>query len=406
MFTAELQRCLREEYYQNKSRSTIDTRIWMHSTDGKFTIKSYVQLIQGNQRRQGLFRNIWNFWTPTKVSFFIWKLLKGVIPVDSAITRCHIPIVSKCLCCTQSSEETSLHLFIQSDLTKPVWAHFNDLAGIQLPRFYNIGLIIKTWMTAAKKGSMEYLCHSFIPLAILWDIWKVRCSKKFEDTHSQQTNPSEYIIIKVRYWLRRLCQIYIPKRRSNDGFLRMASLLSIDTKNPPLKSPILIYWPKPPIGWVALNTDGASQDGEAVGGGVMRDHEGAHLSNYFSYYGKGTNNLAETRAILDGLTYCEMLGYARIQIQTDSKMSLQWFNRSLETPWHLKVWWQLIHSLSQNMQVTILHVYREGNNSADHLSKVGIRKKSKGAININADSRLKQILMGDKAQIPNIRYAR
>ncbi|KAF5194192.1 hypothetical protein FRX31_016221 [Thalictrum thalictroides] len=189
MFTAEMQRCLREEYYQNKSRSSTDTRIWMHTTGGKFTIKSYVQLIQGNQRRQGLFRNIWNSWIPTKVSFFIWKLLKGAIPVDSAITKCHIPIVSKCLCCTQSSEETSLHLFIQSDLAKPVWAHFNDLAGIQFPRFYNIGLIIKTWMTAGKKGSMEYMCHSFIPLAILWEIWKVRCSKKFEDAHSQQTNP-------------------------------------------------------------------------------------------------------------------------------------------------------------------------------------------------------------------------
>ncbi|KAF5200963.1 hypothetical protein FRX31_009451 [Thalictrum thalictroides] len=317
MFTAELQRSLLEEYHQNKSRSPTDTRIWMHSTDGKFTIKSYVQIVQGNQRRQGLFRNIWNSWTPTKVSFFIWKFLKGAIPVDSAIARCHIPIVSKCLCCTHSSEKTSLHLFIQSDLGKTVWAHFNDLAGIQIPRFYNIGLIIKTWMIARKKGSIENMCHSFIPLAILWEIWKARCTRKFEDAHSKETNPSEYIIIKVRYWIRRLCQIYIPKKRSNDGFNRMANLLGIDTKNPPLKPPILIYWLKPPIGCIALNTDGASQDGKVVGGGVMKDLEGTHLSNYFSFYGKGTNNLAETRDILDRLTYCAMLGYTRIQIQTD-----------------------------------------------------------------------------------------
>ncbi|KAF5201191.1 hypothetical protein FRX31_009221 [Thalictrum thalictroides] len=406
MFTAELQKTLLEDYNQNKSRSITDTRIWMASPDGKFSIKSYVHLVQSNQRRQSIFKNIWNSWIPTKVSFFIWKLLKGAIPVDSAITRCHIPIVSKCLCCSQPSEETSLHLFIQSDLAKPVWAHFNSLAGIQLPRFYNIGLLIKTWMAARNKGSMEYLCHSFIPLAILWEIWKARCSKKFEDTQGQDTNQSGYIIIKVRYWLRRLCQIYTPKRRSHDSFNRMANLLGIDTKNPSLKPPILIYWLKPPFGCIALNTDGASQEGEAAGGGVMRDHEGTHISNYFCFYGKGTNNWAETRAILDGLIFCDMLGFTRIQIQTDSKMALHWFNRSLEAPWHLKVWWQHIHSLSQKMQVSILHVYREGNNLADYLSKMGIKKKIKGAINVNIDARFKQISRGDKSQVPNIRHAR
>ncbi|KAF5186186.1 Ribonuclease h domain [Thalictrum thalictroides] len=190
MFNADLQKSLLEEYHQNKSRSSSDTRVWLHFTDGKFSIKSYVQLIQGNQRRQGLFKKIWNPWTPTKVSFVIRKLLKGAIPVDSAIVRCHIPMVSKCICCSQPSEESSLHLFIQSDLAKPVWAHFNELAGIQIPRFYNIGVIIRKWLSIGKKGSMENLCHSLIPLAILWEIWKMRCAKKFEDKQILETNQS------------------------------------------------------------------------------------------------------------------------------------------------------------------------------------------------------------------------
>ncbi|KAF5186301.1 hypothetical protein FRX31_024113 [Thalictrum thalictroides] len=91
MFTAELQKTLMEDFHQNKSRSITDKRIWMASADGKFSIKSYVHLVQSNERRQSIFRNIWNTWTPTKVSFFIWKLLKGAIPVDSAIARDSTP---------------------------------------------------------------------------------------------------------------------------------------------------------------------------------------------------------------------------------------------------------------------------------------------------------------------------
>ncbi|KAF5182198.1 hypothetical protein FRX31_028215, partial [Thalictrum thalictroides] len=50
-----------------------------------------------------------------------------------------------------------------------------------------------------KEGSMENLCHSLIPLAILWEIWKARCSKKFEDSQSQGTNQKKATPQQITY---------------------------------------------------------------------------------------------------------------------------------------------------------------------------------------------------------------
>lgn len=40
-----------------------------------------------------------------------------------------------------------------------------------------------------------------------------------------------------------------------------------------------------------------------VGGGLIRTSEGKHISNFYSFYGLGTNNYVETKALLDRIVY-------------------------------------------------------------------------------------------------------
>lgn len=69
-----------------------------------------------------------------------------------------------------------------------------------------------------------------------------------------------------------------------------------------------------------LNTDGSSINGTSSGGGVIGTYDGSHVSNFFSFYGRGPNNYAETRALLEG--ECIMLEINNVQIQCGSGLAI------------------------------------------------------------------------------------
>lgn len=71
------------------------------------------------------------------------------------------------------------------------------------------------------------------------------------------------------------------------------------------------------MGEVCLNFDGASQNKLAACGELMRTHIGRHNSNFYSYYGSGTNNLGETRALLDIIFHYKILGITTFQVHSD-----------------------------------------------------------------------------------------
>ncbi|KAF5180733.1 hypothetical protein FRX31_029662 [Thalictrum thalictroides] len=118
------------------------------------------------------------------------------------------------------------------------------------------------------------------------------------------------------------------------------------------------------------------------------------MANFFSYYGNGTNNEAESRAIMEGISLCKSLGYHNILILTDSNLCFKWFYKLFKIPWPLRVWWKRIWDIAATCQVTVEHTYREGNKAADHLASLGIKHKGDGAANCHVDINFKQFLVG------------
>ncbi|KAF5202660.1 hypothetical protein FRX31_007753 [Thalictrum thalictroides] len=156
----------------------------------------------------------------------------------------------------------------------------------------------------------------------------------------------------------RLCNAYKPKVRSRLGFNSIALQLGITYINLPPSSPVIVYWSRPPTGYVVLNSDGSSIDGEAAGGGVIRNSEGGLINNYFSFYGRGSNNLAESCALLDGLQLCISLGFNSIEVQSDSLLVINWLKKKIGVPWNLKHIWLTIHQISSPIDMICKHVYR------------------------------------------------
>ncbi|KAF5200823.1 hypothetical protein FRX31_009590 [Thalictrum thalictroides] len=189
---------LLEDYKLLRKSISQDKRIWPFNCDRIFTIKSFIQQSTDTHNPSKIFRRIWQISIPSKISFFSWKLLLDAIPVDEALARCHISIASKCLCCTTSSEESLIHLFVTSEWARRILLYFNDIFEQRPPSAPNIKLILASWFSVGKKGSMEFTVFSLTPLAILWEIWKERCSRKYDDTYVWSLTPVSLIISKVK----------------------------------------------------------------------------------------------------------------------------------------------------------------------------------------------------------------
>ncbi|OVA10644.1 Glycoside hydrolase [Macleaya cordata] len=151
--------------------------------------------------------------------------------------------------------------------------------------------------------------------------------------------------------------------------------------------------------WVRLEACGAA------GEGVIRDDQGILLVAFHSFYGSGSNNLAETRALLDGLLLCQQLGITNIIVKVDSNLVAGWYNQECSIPWHLSFWWQRIREATENLNINLKHVYRELNSSADCMASLGLSSRSNCSITTDFLMRLVGLTCLDRLRMPYIRLA-
>lgn len=75
-----------------------------------------------------------------------------------------------------------------------------------------------------------------------------------------------------------------------------------------------------------LRMDGSSFGnlGSCGGGGVIRDDEGNFVSGFSASYGTGTNTRGELQPVRDGLLLCMQRRLFSVQLESDSKMIVDW----------------------------------------------------------------------------------
>lgn len=122
-----------------------------------------------------------------------------------------------------------------------------------------------------------------------------------------------------------------------------------------------------------LNIDGASKGNPRLAGcgGILRDSNGEMIMAFSEFLGWGSNNFAEISALLSGLLICYQIGVPKVLIESDSKLLVQWFLNECEPPWALLTIWRNILQISELRDISIQHIYRERNATADKLAKQG-----------------------------------
>ena len=106
-----------------------DVMVWTPSTNGNFSVASAWGDIRQKRNISWIDRWVWGSIVPLRVSFFVWRLLRNWISLDSLLQDKGVALCSRCSCC-QQGPETINHLFLHGTVAGEVWEHFFKVFGL------------------------------------------------------------------------------------------------------------------------------------------------------------------------------------------------------------------------------------------------------------------------------------
>lgn len=136
---------------------------------------------------------------------------------------------------------------------------------------------------------------------------------------------------------------------------------------------VMVRWMPPRVGWMKLNTDGASQGnpGPAIAGGVIRNGEGEWCGGFVLNIGRCTAPLAELWGVYYGLLAAWEKGFRRVEVEVDSEMVVEFLTTGIGDTHPMSFLVRLCYGfLTRDWLVRIVHVYREANRLTDGLANL------------------------------------
>ncbi|CAI9784431.1 unnamed protein product [Fraxinus pennsylvanica] len=109
----------------------------------------------------------------------------------------------------------------------------------------------------------------------------------------------------------------------------------------------VVSWKKPHHNRVKLNVDGSSlgNPGQIGGGRLIKNERSELVSAFSSYFGEGTNNGAELRALIESLKLRSELGVNHIDIECHSSLVVSWVSSLKCSLWYLWDFWDNLLNL-------------------------------------------------------------
>ncbi|XP_073122746.1 uncharacterized protein [Henckelia pumila] len=305
-----------------------DATIWIHSTDGAFSVRSAWEQVRPRGSVSDIFNPCWGRWMRPTMSFFLWRFWHRWLPVDEVLQQRGFSLVSKCQCCEMS--ETFTHIFIDGPIARSVWHFFGAIFRVRIPATENFSLFLSAWKRG-REWSPGGNVREFIPFVVLWFLWTARNDSK----HRHLPYSAEKVKFQILSYLRLAHSATVIKPRLWLGALQAARKMSISVGLQWIHKTAIVRWLRPPPGSFKLNVDGSSR---------------------------------ELWAIWRGILLCSDLSLFPLWIETDSQIAIQ-ILRSRRCRWDLDHIVSRTRVLVRNRPVHFSHIYREGNSVADALAR-------------------------------------
>ncbi|CAL1357331.1 unnamed protein product [Linum trigynum] len=336
-----------------------DSLFWGPAADGRFSTKSAYALLtkQDQQETDGVWKEIWRLPVPERVRCFIWLAIQGKIATNVLRFQRKVAESPCCQRCTEQPE-TVLHILRDCAPAAYFWClHVPQQKQHEFFSDSHEGWFRKNIMSKeASSTGIEW--SGFFSMAS-WLLWKNRTTASFKGMSAALSSSSlaHSIVTKAKLW--------------SDSW-HAPELFLNHKRNPVERVAAAVGWTPLLEGWVLLNTDGASNGnpGPAGAGGIVRDSMGNWLGGVVASLGSATTVLAELWAICYGLDLVWNLGFRVVKVATDSQLAIQLIQERHDPIHPYATLLNLIRrKIGQDWLVSLSHTYREGNRTADWLSK-------------------------------------
>jgi ribonuclease HI len=331
-----------------------DIQLWPGTSMGNFTVASAYQLIANDlvDNVDKKWSQIWKLDVIERVRVFIWQLTHDRILTNARLARWNNGNPN-CHSCIQF-EETTLHVMRDCPIAVNIWRHllpYKDIGYFFVVGFNDwISLNLDNKFGTAKDSSWSATwattCH------LLWQ-WR---NKSIHDTE---------FISPRRPWS--LVLDYVEEYKENKK-------TEAQSCNARCKQQVNISWQAPPMGWYALNTDGAAKisDNKAGCGGIIRTNTGDWVEGFTKALGDTTAYMAELWGVFEGLILAKRRGVTKLDLRIDSEVIVKSLqvrkNGSIMGCTLMK---KIYKVLAEFQEVRITHVFREANRCADMLANMG-----------------------------------
>lgn len=166
-----------------------DSWIWKPDPIKKFTVKSCYEVLLGMQNfapYDQLFcrasKLVWLCDIPSKISFFVWRLLQNRLPTKELLWQKGILVVpndTTCVLCKREVESV-VHLFFNCAFSYNVWMAVNFWTGAVGP-LQNDGVNHFLQFAGWVRGKRNRKWRHVIWMAAVWVLWITRNNIIFKD---------------------------------------------------------------------------------------------------------------------------------------------------------------------------------------------------------------------------------
>lgn len=282
-------------------------------------------------------------------------VLHGRIMTNTERVRRHVASSDLCPLC-KKDPETILHVLRDCPKAKQIWGSI--LGQTMLLNFNNLSLY--DWLEGNIK---EELYDTLIVgwnerfMSTIWWIWKWRNSFIFRENEINLQSKLDFL---RSVW-----------SDTEEAFRTVSPITTLPKRN----RIMMVGWKPPPQGTWKLNTDGAKENsyGLAACGGLIRSCHGILVKGFTCKIGRCTAFAAEVWGVFHGLQLAWNLGLRHVQVEVDSKDVIKALQSNEEvTDDARNVIYACKNLIQKEWNVTLLHVFREGNTAADHLARLGL----------------------------------
>ena len=359
-----------------------DEIFWNGAPSGGFTLASALKIIrndlEGDVDEVRGWKCMWRVEVPQRVRFFLWLASQDRLMTNSNRFIRKMADDPRCLVCGEV-EENTIHILRDCPAASRIWKLLRvdtDDMGWNIP--------LRDWLLGNiehRNLKIEEGWAQIFSVACWW-LWRWRNERCFNVDPRIPVDQVSFIFAR----LKQIREAYEQGPKGAEGHRSM-------------RQEVLIRWKYPGMGWMKLNTDGASKGnpGKAGAGGLIRGHRGELFEVFAANCGECSSTQAELLVVMRGLIVAWNGGHRKVVVSVDSEVVLKLLEGDPPTNSPYIHIIRKCNALIQNNEwmVRIEHCYREANRAADWLANFGVALVTKFVLLEAVPSDLRSILLED-----------